>query len=323
MAYKKTFLTIIVFFFVLSCTQRPQQSFDLEQELKSRHSFNGYLALEYLQYGRDLAVIKKNNDSKYFTDKGLRASRDEDVFPEAPEKWGLNSTQIEEATLARAKLTALLADPKIRQTLPIQLARLQLLYDCWVSKENYSWQYSDMGQCQIMFFRLEKEMNDYVADLKPKKEIKVTEIKDPELSKFEIYFDLGSYKFNSEANKTFRELFINLEELNGDYRILLVGNADRVGKKLYNDIIARKRILAVKNLLVKNGIPQDFIEAKSLGDRSPQIITYKDTQNKYNRRVSIYVSKGKDSLDTIPLPLLNNYIYKKEIAKAKKERGLN
>lgn len=322
MSHKKIFL-IATFFLTFSCTNKLQNLVHHEQELKARGNFNGYLALEYLQYARDLSRKHHWQDSNYFSEKGLKASRDEVVFPEFPEKWDLDNTRIEEATLGRQKLIALLANPKANQTLPIQLAHLQLLYDCWVSRAQDPWQIADMGRCKILFFRLTNEIEAYLDNLKPKKEIKIIEIKEPEFSRFDIYFDLNLYKFNSGANKTFRELFRELEILNGDYRILLVGNADRLGKKLYNDVLARRRVLAVKNLLIKNGIPEDLIEIKSFGEKNPEILTQNDTQNKNNRRVSIYVSKGPDSLAPIPLPLIDNYIYKKDIIKSKKERGID
>ena len=42
-------------------------------------------------------------------------------------------------------------------------------------------------------------------------------------------------------------------------------------------------------------------------------------KNKANRRVSIYILEGKDSLSEIPLPLIDNYIYKQNINKYKGE----
>jgi len=181
---------------------------------------------------------------------------------------------------------------------------------------------ADMARCKILFFRLEDEMNKYLEERKPKKEVKIFEIKEPEFAKFDIYFDLDLYKFNHDADKTFSELFAHLETLNGDYKILVVGGADRFGKKLYNDALARKRALAVKTRLIKNGIPEDLIEIKSSGADSPEIITKEGDLNKNNRIVGVYVLKGMDSLSQIPLPLINNYIYKQEIIKIKKQRGV-
>ena len=320
---QKSFKVVIfiAFLFISSCVNHLQDLVSREKELKERRNFNGYLSLEYLQYSRDLANKYSWVDSEYFAMKGIEASRNKQVFPEVPENWYLDNSQIEQATLARKKLIILLFNFKAQKELPIQLAHLQLLYDCWISREKESWQLASMAKCKILFFRLEDEISKYLKDKKSKEEIKIITIKKPEFTKFDIYFDLDLYKFSSRANKSFVGLFEYLESLNGDYQILLVGNADRMGKELYNDVLARKRSLIVKNRLIKNGVPSSIITIKSLGERNPDIITKNGDKNHNNRRVSVYVLKGQDNISEIPLPLIDNYIYKQDIIKFRKKKG--
>lgn len=309
-------ITIFILFFISSCTNNLRNLARHEPELKQRKTFNAYLALEYLQYSRDLANKYNWRDSYYFSEKGLNAYRNHRVHPEVPESWDIDSSQIEEATLGRQKLVMLLSNSKANYYLPIQLAHLQLLYDCWISREKEPWQLADMARCKVLFFRLEEEIKDYLNNLKAKKEIKIVPIKQPEFTRFDAYFDFNSYKFNSESYEVFEKIFRNLESLNGNYRILLVGNADRSGKKLYNAVLARKRVLMVRNRLIRNGVPDSLVAIKSYGEDSPQIITKNNTKNKNNRRVSIYILKGKDDISTIPLPLIDSYIYKQDIIKS-------
>ncbi|MFT6220137.1 MAG: outer membrane protein OmpA-like peptidoglycan-associated protein [Myxococcota bacterium] len=302
---------------------RLQDLASREAELKNRNTLNGYLALEYLQYSRDLANKYNWKDSDYFAAKGIKAARNRDTFPEVPEEWDLDNTQIEQSTLARTKLIKLFYNQKARQTLVPQLAHLQLLYDCWISREKEPWQLADMAKCKILFFRLENEINEFLNKKAIiKKEVKIIKIKEPELSKFEIYFDFNSTKFNHDANRNLIKMTKHLGSLNGDYQILVVGFADRSGKKLYNDVLARKRSLAVQTRLIINGVPKKLIELHSLSENSPRIITSDGIKNKNNRLVAVYVLKGKDSLSEIPLPLIDNFIYKKEILKTKKQRGI-
>ncbi|MCE3255392.1 MAG: cell envelope biosis protein OmpA [Rickettsiaceae bacterium] len=316
------FLPALLLLFQSSCANYLQDLASREKELKARQNYNGYLALEYLEYSRDLANKYDWRDSDYFARKGIKAARNQEVFPEVPEEWDLDNSQIEQATLAREKLIKMTYNPKARQILQPHLAHLQLLYDCWISREKEPWQLADMAKCKILFFRLEDEMTKYLEKKEPKKEIKTIEIKEPELIRFDIYFDLDLYNFNSKADKTFYDLFKYLETLNGNYKIMVVGSADRLGNKLYNDALARKRALAVKTRLVKNGIPEDLVLMKSFGEERPEIITKEDDQNRNNRYVRIYVLKGSDDLSVIPLPLIDNYLYKKEMIKIKKQRGI-
>jgi OOP family OmpA-OmpF porin len=320
---KTKITTLIIFLFLCSCANKLQDLASREQELKNRQTINGYLALEYLQYARDLTNKYNWRDADYFARKGIKAARNQQVFPEVPENWDLDSSQIEEATLGRQKLVQLFFNQKARQMLKPQLAHLHLLYDCWITREKEPWQLADMARCKVLFFRLDEEINKYLEEQKPKKEIKIVQITEPEFTRFDIYFDLDLYKFNSGADKIFHELLKHLETLNGDYKILLVGNADRMGKKLYNDALAQKRSIAVKTRLIKNGVPEDLITTKSLGEDDPQIITNEGDKNKNNRLVSVYILKGKDKISEIPLPLIDNYIYKQDVLKARKQRGIN
>ncbi len=320
--FNKKFLIILFLIFQTSCQNNLQDLVSREQELKNRRSLNGYLALEYLQYSRDLANKYNWKDSDYFSKKGIRAARNETIYPEVPEEWDLDNTQIEQATLARAKLIKLFVNNQARQILPVQLAHLHLLYDCWITREKEPWQLSDMARCKILFFRLEGEINEYLDNLRPAKEVKIIEIKEPEFTRYDVYFDLDLTKFNTKADKTFNELLKYLESLNGDYRLMVVGGADRMGSKLYNDVLARDRALAVRDRLIKNGVPENVITMKSLSFDNPHIITKEYDQNKSNRVVGVYILKGRDNLSEIPLPLIDNHLYRKEIIKVKKQRGL-
>ena len=255
-----------------SCANNLQNLARYEKELRAKQTLNGYLALEYLQYSRQLAYQNDRRNSNYFALKGLKASKNQEVFAEAIENWpknwqrnlDVNNNQIEQANFARQRLVGLFFDQRVRQILPIQLAHLQLLYDCWMSTNDEQDLASNIAPCKILFFRLEDEINRYLEAIKPKKEIKIIPIVAPQFTRFDIYFDLGLNTFNNKSDKTFVQLFGHLATLNGDYQILLVGNADQVGKKLYNDVLARNRSLAVKERLIKNGIPEDLITIQKL-----------------------------------------------------------
>jgi len=315
--------TLLAFVFAISsCASNLENLAKHEQELRAKQTLNSYLALEYLQYSRGLSNKNNRQDSNYFALKGIKSAKNQDVFAEVIENWPqnsyLNNSQIEQANIARQRLVGLFFDQRVRQVLPIQLANLQLLYDCWLSQKLEL----DMTGCKTLFFKLESEINGYLEAMKPAKEIKVVTIAEPQFTHFDIYFDLNSYNFNSKADKIFVELFEYLATLNGDYKILLVGNSDRIGKKLSNDVIARNRSLVVRDRLTKNGIPDELIQIKSFGEDSPKVISASDEQNENNRRVGVYILKGNDDISIIPLPLIDNYIYKQDIVKYRKTRGI-
>jgi outer membrane protein OmpA-like peptidoglycan-associated protein len=322
---KKLLFTLLILLLQTACAVNLKSLINKESQLRSRNDFNAYLAREYLQYSRKLANQYDWRDSDYFAKKGLRAANNHEVYPEVAQSWDINSSKIEEISIARNRLQLLLNE-QVKYRFPIQLAHMSLLFDCWISAEGKPWSIADLSRCKTRFLILTTEIEESMAKAQVEKKkmanVEIIEIKEPEFQKFEIYFDFNSYKFNSGANQEFFDLLDHLESLNGDFRILLAGNADRRGKTIYNASLARKRVLASKKMLIKNGVPADLIEIKSFGETKPKIVTKDNKRNRYNRVVSVYVLKGDDSISTIPLPLIDNYIYKKEIENMKKNKGL-
>ena len=315
-------ILILTLFLQTACTNNLWRLVNRENELKVRDDFNAYLGREYLEMARDLANKYQWTDSDYFAKKGVKALNNAEIYPEVPEYWGLDASQMEEANASRTRLQFLLI-PRVKQTLPIQLAHLTMLYDCWISKEKKPWELAGMSKCKIRFFKLVDEIEEYMDNLKPVEMVKEEEIKEElKFRKFDIRFDFDSYKFSSASDQDLIDILNYLKDLNGDYRILLVGRADRAGKELYNDRLARERALMTQEYLIKNGVPERVIEIRSAGEESSLIITKNNKQNKYNRRVNIYVLKGKDDLSTIPLPLIENKVYKEEIIESKSKRAI-
>jgi hypothetical protein len=82
------------------------------------------------------------------------------------------------------------------------------------------------------------------------------------------------------------------------------------------------RANTVRNYLVKNGVPENLIEMRSMGEDFPDIITKDGSQQQLNRTVGIYILKGFGTFSSFPLPLIENYVYRKEVEKAREARGL-
>ncbi len=331
--FKKYFCLSFAFLLALSCTSTPTPHSDptssdakklsaLESSLRSKGVYDSYLALEYLNFARSLFSIKAEKDSEHFIKKGLAAANGEWVAPENPIARKADPAQIEEMVLMQKRLEAVLDTPHIKFYLPIQTAHLTYLYDCWISRESQAaFRAEELAQCRTKFSKLLDEIEHFIDDQNKDKQPEVT-ITEPEFERFEILFDFGIFKFNDQANKDLLKILQYLKTLNGDYRILVVGNADRVGSELSNQHLALDRADVVRNYLIKNGVPEDLVEMRTVGEDYPDIITKDGTQQQSNRSVGIYVLKGFRSFSAFPLPLIENEIYRKEIKKARAERGL-
>ncbi len=308
---------------VASCALTPYERLsNAESNLKTRGGYNSYLALEYLEFSRNLLSIKKTRDAEYFSQKGLNIVELKPFIPENPIKWNADKAQMEELVLMQKRMELVLDHPHVKFYLPIQTAHLSYLYDCWISRESKAlFRVSDLAQCKTRFYKLLEEIEYYIDDLSKDRQPK-TKIKEPAFDRFEILFDLNNYKLNDKANKDMFNVLKYLKTLEGQYHILVVGNADRVGLELYNEGLAMKRAEVVKNALIKNGVIDSLIELRSVGEDFPDIISADGSQLQRNRVVGIYIMKSDGSFADYPLPLVKNYVYREEVKQARRNRGL-
>ncbi len=73
------------------------------------------------------------------------------------------------------------------------------------------------------------------------------------------------------------------------YRLYVYGHTDDVGTADYNQDLSERRAKAVRDYLVKAGIPEDIIDSKGFGKTSPRVAAKTSDARKKNRRVEIGV----------------------------------
>lgn len=325
---KKYLKFFVIIFLAISCTssEKIPTSFErlsaMEVSLKTKGGYESYLALEYLIFARNLLSIKDSSNADYFSKKGLSVVEGKEFIPENPITWKADENQLEEMILMQKRLEIVLDYPYIKFHLPIQTAHLTYLYDCWISRESSPlFRADEIAQCRVRYSKLLDEIENYIDDLKKDRQPKV-EIKEPEFERFEILFDLDNFKLSDKANKNLIEVLKYLKNLQGDYRVLVVGKADRSASELYNQSLSFTRADIIKNYLIKNGVPENRVDVRALGENFPDILTKDGLSMQINRSVAIYLLKGFGSFSSIPLPLIENEIYRKEIEKARLDRGL-
>ena len=71
--------------------------------------------------------------------------------------------------------------------------------------------------------------------------------------------------------------------------ISVIGHTDTAGDKEYNFELSKRRAIAVKNLLVKQGVIKNFIKTTSHGEKNPLIKTGDNVIEPRNRRVEVIV----------------------------------
>jgi outer membrane protein OmpA-like peptidoglycan-associated protein len=314
---------LIIFLLLSSCASQIEVLSQRESSLRTRGGYESYLALEYLDFARKLQAAKDEIRAEYFAQKGLLIAAGNEAIPENPITWKADLAQMQEMILMQKRLEKVLNDRQLKSQLPIQTAHLTYLYDCWISRESSEIFRSDeLAQCRVRFSKLLDEIDQYGQERLKDRQPKV-EIIEPKFERFDIFFDLNSTSFNNAANKDLLNVLKKITALYGDYRILVVGNADRVGNEIYNQQLAFKRAEVVKNYLIKNGVGADMVELRAIGEDFPDILTKDGAQKQNNRTAAIYVMQGAKSFEQYPLPLINNIIYREAVLKARAEKGVN
>lgn len=281
---------LLILFVCSSCSRLDRLNL-VKEKLEVSDDFNDILALKYLNYSD---ILKKNYDyisSSYFAELGLEAYYRKNKF-------------------------SLKLDDVMKDTEPEVLANLYFLFNCWMYFETQNKNLGEATICKDSFVKitnmLEKNRNvvlhDKVNSLNNKdggvefltNEEELYFLQFAKQKVINIYFDYDNYKLNPESITKLSSVLKYINKLDTDYRIAVVGHADRAGRAIYNNTLARKRANTVYNVLVKNGVPKEFIDVSSLSSKSAKVLTRQGEKNQLNRRVEIIIDTEYRTLDLNP-----------------------
>lgn len=101
-----------------------------------------------------------------------------------------------------------------------------------------------------------------------------------------VFFDFDKAAITPEANKIITQAAAAAKG-GSAAKINLTGHTDRSGSDKYNNALSLKRANAVKDQLVKAGIPADQIAVVAKGESAPLVNTPDGAKEPQNRRVEI------------------------------------
>jgi OOP family OmpA-OmpF porin len=84
----------------------------------------------------------------------------------------------------------------------------------------------------------------------------------------EPWFDFDRSVVRSDARAKLDELLDGLNQVEYD-SILVVGHADRIGTKAYNQALSERRANSVRSYLAGKGVPADRIKTEGRGEFEP------------------------------------------------------
>ncbi len=105
---------------------------------------------------------------------------------------------------------------------------------------------------------------------------------------FMVFFDFDRSDLSAQAQSTIQQA-ANAYKTKGSARVTATGHADKSGPDAYNMALSLRRANAVKDSLVRNGVPATAISVVGRGESMPLVQTADGVREPQNRRVEIII----------------------------------
>jgi OOP family OmpA-OmpF porin len=234
--------------------------------------YRGFVATEQEEYDWSAA--------RYFAHKGLAAAKGEMVLPEDVAR--VPSASADDLTSARSRLTQVL-DGGARDSNPEVAARAQRAFDCWVheAKEN-------LGDAHVAPCRDEFSQAMGVLEAKPK--VEAAPPPQPAApaapSTYTVLFDWNRADITAPGKAVLDQVLADAAK-QATVNISATGYTDLSGSEEYNQKLSLLRADAVRDYLIKGGIPAERITVAGRGEADPAVPTAEGVREQANRRVEI------------------------------------
>ena len=113
-----------------------------------------------------------------------------------------------------------------------------------------------------------------------------------------VFFDWDRYNLSQQALTTIQQAADSFKST-GSARLVATGHADRSGPENYNMALSLRRANAVKDALVRDGVPAGAIQVIGKGETQPLVPTPDGVREPQNRRVEIVVGAGQTAAPAI------------------------
>jgi len=115
---------------------------------------------------------------------------------------------------------------------------------------------------------------------------------------FMVFFDWDRSNLSQQALTTIQQA-AGAFKSTGSARITATGHADRSGPENYNMALSLRRANAVKDALIRDGVPAGAIQVIGKGETQPLVPTPDGVREPQNRRVEIVVGAGQTAAPAI------------------------
>jgi len=110
----------------------------------------------------------------------------------------------------------------------------------------------------------------------------------PAVTSFMVFFDWDRSNLSAQALNTIKQAAAAYKT-KGNARITATGHTDKSGPENYNMALSLRRANAVKDALVREGVPATAISVVGKGETQPLVQTADGVREPQNRRVEIVI----------------------------------
>ena len=106
--------------------------------------------------------------------------------------------------------------------------------------------------------------------------------------RFTLYFREGSDELTHESRRELENVLLEVRKRPAP-DVIVVGHTDRVGQLQDNDRLALRRAEKMRQELLRQGLPEESVQAAGRGEREPLVPTADEVAEPRNRRVEMLV----------------------------------
>jgi len=221
------------------------------------------------------ALLGSDTDdlAEAFATKALIAARGSEPEPE-PSIDGDSGT-------ARERLIRALNEGK--DQFPVEAARAQTDYDCWMLNSAVESQAAAAAHCRESF---DRSIAMLESRRRPVAMAPVPAPAPPPASDYTVYFDFDSWSLSGEQLGVLQKA-IATARAGGQSRIAIVGHTDTSGSAAYNQRLSVKRANVVAETLVDMGARREAIQVSGVGEADLAVQTPDGVREPKNRRAVV------------------------------------
>jgi len=240
---------------------------------KNGSAFDSDESIELSDVTADVADL-----ANAYAEKALAAAKGDEVLPEAP------PTDMADADTLRLRLLKDLDQG--RDKAPIDAARAQVDYDCWIMNSRVPSMQRAAQSCrrsvEASLAQLERDLGTAPA-LAPAPEAAAPAASS---AAYTVFFDWDSWTLTAEDLTTLQSA-IDAARAGKQATITIVGHTDTSGSSAYNQSLSVKRANVVKDVLVQMGARPEAIQTSGVGESDLAVQTADGVREAKNRRAVV------------------------------------